>query len=113
MIVNPSDTIKYERAHRIGRYDSSKKRPIVAMLNHFPDKQLIKHKFRGVDNQSSSSDPSPVQRAVSTRHTGAPEEAYPSHDQGQAGRSDGVPVIRQIVYQWYNVQRQQHKYFWL
>ena len=59
-IVNPSDTIKIERAHRIGRYDSSKKRPIVGMFNHFPDKQLIKNKFRDVDNQSSSSDPSSI-----------------------------------------------------
>lgn len=59
-IVNPSDTIKIERAHRIGRYDYSKKRPIVAMFNHFPDKQLIKQKFRDVDNQSSTSDSSRI-----------------------------------------------------
>jgi len=30
------------------------------MFNHFPDKQLIKHKFRDIDNQSSSSDPSRI-----------------------------------------------------
>ena len=40
-IINPSDIIKIERAHRIGRCDASKKRPIVAMFNHFYDKQLI------------------------------------------------------------------------
>ncbi|XP_052814059.1 uncharacterized protein LOC128241124 [Mya arenaria] len=43
-IENPQDSIKFERVHRIGRYEPSKKRPIVAMFNHFPDKLLIKQK---------------------------------------------------------------------
>ena len=54
--------IKIERAHRIGKYDSSKKRPVVAMFNHFPDKLTVKQKFRDLappddtSNEAASSE---------------------------------------------------------
>ena len=36
------ETIKIDRAHRIGIYDNTKKRPIVAKFNFFQDKATIK-----------------------------------------------------------------------
>ncbi|XP_052785962.1 uncharacterized protein LOC128221388 [Mya arenaria] len=51
-IADAHENIKIERAHRIGKYDTSKKRPIVAIFNHFPDKVLVKQKFRDMDAQN-------------------------------------------------------------
>ena len=41
---NASANIKLERAHRIGRYEHAKIRPIVVKFNHYPDKVSVKQK---------------------------------------------------------------------
>ena len=41
-IEDAHDSIKIERAHRLGKYNRDKKRPIVVKFNHYPDKMLIK-----------------------------------------------------------------------
>ena len=41
---NVRDTVKIDRAHRIGPYKPNKVRPIVAKFNFYQDKELIKHK---------------------------------------------------------------------
>ena len=43
-IPNASANIKLERAHRIGRYEHAKIRPIVVKFNHYPDKVSVKQK---------------------------------------------------------------------
>jgi len=43
-IPNASSNIKLERAHRIGRYEHAKIRPIVVKFNHYPDKVSVKQK---------------------------------------------------------------------
>lgn len=44
-IPNAHQTIKIERAHRLGaKYDYRKSRPIVVMFNQYPDKLIIKQK---------------------------------------------------------------------
>ena len=51
-IENASVNIKLDRAHRIGRYDPGKKRPIVAKFNYHQDK--ISVKFRAKDKLAHS-----------------------------------------------------------
>ena len=41
-ISDAHDSVKIERAHRLGRYTRNKSRPIIVKFNHFPDKMLIK-----------------------------------------------------------------------
>ena len=45
-IENARDSVKLDRAHRIGRYDSGKKRPIVVKFNFHQDKLLVKLKAK-------------------------------------------------------------------
>lgn len=53
-IPDASSAIKIERAHRIGRYDSSKPRPIVVKFNHYPDKLLVKQKCSDLQRNSET-----------------------------------------------------------
>ena len=41
-IPDARQSIKIDRAHRIGPYDNSKKRPIVVKFNYFQDKAMVK-----------------------------------------------------------------------
>ena len=43
-ISDAHDAIKIERAHRLGKYNKDKTRPIVVKFNHYPDKMLIKNR---------------------------------------------------------------------
>ena len=45
-IDDAESTIKLDRAHRIGRYEQGKKRPIVAKFNYYGDKVTVKSKAR-------------------------------------------------------------------
>ena len=45
-IDGAGDRIKIDRAHRIGKYDTGKKRPIVVKFNFHQDKIEIKNKAR-------------------------------------------------------------------
>jgi hypothetical protein len=41
-VENASENIKLHRAHRIGRYDSKKTRPIVAKFAYYPDREKVR-----------------------------------------------------------------------
>lgn len=53
-ILDAVTSIKIERAHRVGKYDNSKTRPIVVKFSHYPDKLKIKQRvFRDLPPESS------------------------------------------------------------
>ena len=41
-IPDAHESIKIERAHRLGKFNRNKSRPIVVKFNHFPDKMSVK-----------------------------------------------------------------------
>ena len=43
---NAAEKIKIDRAHRIGRYERGKRRPIVAKFNYYGDKVNVKDRAR-------------------------------------------------------------------
>ena len=53
-LPNVRDTLKIDRAHRIGPYNKDKTRPIVAKFNFFQDKVVIKRRAFDVLDRSTS-----------------------------------------------------------
>ncbi|KAH3748453.1 hypothetical protein DPMN_182899 [Dreissena polymorpha] len=49
-IEHADSAIRIERAHRVGRFESGKTRPVVAMFSHYRHKELIKQKCRDISN---------------------------------------------------------------
>jgi hypothetical protein len=64
-INNAPETIKLDRAHRLGKHTAGKNRPIVAKFNFYPDKLFIKQsmydKMKGTDYRVSDQFPKAIQ----------------------------------------------------
>ena len=98
-IEDAENTVKLDRAHRIGRFEQGKIRPIVVKFNYYGDKVTVKNKARellvGTPFRVSDQLPKEIQER---RKTLIPYLVHARNNDKQASLSHDVLYIDRVKY---------------